>query len=212
MSEPSYLRVAELHPHCEVLGPGDRFVVWVQGCGIGCIECTSPDWIPFDRGRMTAVAELAERVAAEAVDGLTVSGGEPFAQADAVADLVEAVRARRDLSVMSYTGYTREHLARHGAAGQRRLLGRLDLLVDGPYLRTRHADLLWRGSINQRIHVLTPRHADVADRLDRGVGLQLEVGADATVRWLGVPARPGFRQQFEQAMNLVPAAAEEAPS
>lgn len=204
------VQVAEVHPHCEVLGPGDRFVVWVQGCGIVCDGCTSPSWIPFEGGAPVAVADLAARVAGEAVDGLTLSGGEPFAQADALADLVSAVREHRDLSVMSYTGYTREHLERHGTRGQRRLLGLLDLLVDGPYLRSRHGDLRWRGSANQRIHVLTPRHADVAGLPDTSVGLQFEIDRAGSVRWLGVPVVPSFRDDFEKALNLVPVAAKEA--
>ncbi|GFJ85694.1 4Fe-4S single cluster domain-containing protein [Phytohabitans houttuyneae] len=153
------LRVAETQPRCTVLGPGVRFGVWVQGCGIGCAGCISPQWIPAEGGSWLPVAELAERIVHEAVDGLTLSGGEPFDQAGAAADLVRRVRARRDMSVLSYTGYTLSHLRRHGTPDQHALLDALDLLVDGPYLRAKHADLRWRASTNQRVHHLTGRHA-----------------------------------------------------
>lgn len=198
------LDVAETHPACTVLGPGSRYVVWVQGCGIGCRECVSPQWIPVDHRQGRDVAGLADEIAGRAADGLTISGGEPFAQAEAVAELVAAVRARRDLSVLSYTGYTLEHLRAHGSPAQHRLLADLDLLVDGPYLAHRQAALRWRGSANQRLHFLTDRHAELRGEPDRSAGLQIEVAADETVRWLGVPAVGGFRQWIEDRLGLVP--------
>jgi anaerobic ribonucleoside-triphosphate reductase activating protein len=99
---------------------------------------------------------------------------------------------------MSYTGFTLEHLRRHGDAGQHDLLGRLDVLVDGPYLAARHAELRWRGSDNQRVHLLSDRHAPAAD--DRSAGIELHAGRD-DVMWIGVPPVPGFRDRFEQAMR-----------
>lgn len=193
------LRIADVHVRCTVLGPGTRFVVWVQGCPLSCRECVSPQWIPAGGGELADVGELADRVVREAADGLTVSGGEPFAQADAVAELIRRVREQRDLSVMAYSGFTLEHLRRHGTPGQRRLLDSLDILVDGPYLPERHADLRWRGSANQHLHLLTGRHAAPAD--DRGAGLQVEVTAEGLVQWLGVPPTAGFRGRFEAVLG-----------
>ena len=200
------LVVAQLHPACTVLGPGTRFAIWVQGCPLHCRECVSPQWIPQSGGRPVHVEELAETILATGVTGVTFSGGEPFAQAAALARLVGRLRARRDLSVLSYTGFVVEHLRAHGTPAQRGLLGQLDILIDGPYLVGRHADLRWRGSANQRIHYLTARHEPVdADRdADRGVGLQLEVGGAGQVRWLGVPAQPGFRARFEEQLQATP--------
>jgi anaerobic ribonucleoside-triphosphate reductase activating protein len=196
------LRVAETHPACEVLGPGTRFVVWVQGCPMRCPDCVSPQWLPAGGGHLVPVARLAEQVADQATDGLTLSGGEPFAQAEALAALVAQVRARRDMSVLSYTGYPLGWLRGHGTAAQRRLLGQLDIVIDGPYVRRLHADLRWRGSANQRVHLLTLRHAADLTGPDTGVGLQLDLAGDGSVRWLGVPPVPGFRSDFERALDL----------
>jgi anaerobic ribonucleoside-triphosphate reductase activating protein len=203
------IRLAESHPRCTVLGPGTRFVVWVQGCPLHCAECTSPTWIPRAGGVEVSVDELADRIIDQAVDGLTLSGGEPFAQASALAELVVRVRAARDLSVMSYTGYLLEHLRRHGDAAQHRLLESLDIVVDGPYLANRHAELRWRGSTNQRLHYLTGRHQPEPD--DDGAGLQIELGADGAVRWLGVPAVRQFRVEFERRLGLDPEPPPEEP-
>jgi anaerobic ribonucleoside-triphosphate reductase activating protein len=199
-----FVTVAETHPACRVLGPGSRFVVWVQGCPLSCAGCISPQWIPFDGGHRVAVADLADEIVDSGADGLTLSGGEPFAQAGALAELVSAVRARRDLSVLCYTGHTLEHLRRHGGPAARALLSEVDILVDGPYVAARHGDLRWRGSANQRVHDLTGRHTAELAGADTGSGLQIELLADGGVQWLGVPPVPDFRKNFERVLGLVP--------
>jgi anaerobic ribonucleoside-triphosphate reductase activating protein len=190
-------RVAE---RTSVLGPGLRAVVWVHGCPLRCAGCIAPEDLPFAGGDERPVPELAGWLGSlpAEITGVTFSGGEPMAQADALADLVDTIRRDRDWSVMSFSGFTLEHLRRHGDAGQRRLLSRLDVLVDGPYLADRHADLRWRGSDNQRVHLLTDRHT-LPDS-DRSAGIELLAGTD-DVMWIGVPPVPDFRGRFEQAMR-----------
>jgi anaerobic ribonucleoside-triphosphate reductase activating protein len=196
------LQVAATHSACEVLGPGTRFVVWVQGCPLRCPGCISPQWLPFDGGEPRVVEDLAsEIVATPGVDGLTFSGGEPFAQAEALVALVAAVRAHRDLSVMSYTGFTMEHIRRHGDGWQRRLVEACDIVVDGPYVAARHASLRWRASANQRLHFLGPRHQELASRPDQSAGIQFELDPANGLLWTGVPEAPGFPDMFEAALR-----------
>jgi len=196
----SVLSISRTADRTTVLGPGVRAVVWVHGCPLRCAGCIAPEDLPFDGGDRREVAELARWLGAlpAEVTGVTFSGGEPMAQADALADLVDAIRRERVWSVMSYSGFTLEHLRRHGDAAQRRLLDRLDVLVDGPYLAGRHADLRWRGSDNQRVHLLTGRHRPPGS--DRSAGIEL-VAAGDDVMWIGVPPVAGFRDRFEQAMR-----------
>lgn len=191
------LSVAREHADCAVLGPGRRYAVWVQGCSLRCSDCISSQWLPFGGGVRVGVDELAGRILASGREGLTLSGGEPFEQPDALVELIDLVRRGRDMSVMSFSGYTLERLRHTGNAGQRELLSRLDILVDGPYLRDRHGDLAWRGSSNQRVHLLGDRHHPGEVPL-QGVGLQVEITADAEVLWYGVPPYPGFRQAWER--------------
>ena len=188
----STLMVAETGIHDQVLGPGRRFVVWVQGCPLRCEGCVSPQWLSFQGGTPRDVAELAEEIVGEhQLDGLTFSGGEPFAQADQVADLIRLVRLRRDLSAVSYSGFTLEMLRRSKTAGHGRLLAELDLLIDGPYRRDLHAALLWRASRNQRLHVLGPR-ISLGGRLDSSAGLQVDLSSDGVLSWAGVPPISNF--------------------
>ncbi|MFD5566095.1 4Fe-4S single cluster domain-containing protein [Kitasatospora griseola] len=194
------LSVARTLARCTVLGPGARAVIWVQGCPLRCRGCVAAETLPFtpaEQGR--PVADLVDWLAAlSGIEGVTLSGGEPFAQAEALVELLDRLRERRpELSAMAYSGF-RLPVLRRGTAGQRALLDRLDLLVDGPYVAALHADLRWRGSSNQRIHALTARYAQVPTEPDTGAGLQLSVGLDGAVSWAGVPAVPGFRAELER--------------
>lgn len=160
-----------------------------------------PESLPFEGGTWVATDELIDRILALTdIEGVTFSGGEPFAQPAPLARIAAAVRAR-GLSTMSYTGYTVESLAKHSTPDQRQFLRCLDVLVDGPYVTARHTDKRWRGSDNQRVLFLTPRYREWAARIDeRGRWIEFEVEADG-VAWMGIPP-PGFRTAFEGAMDL----------
>jgi anaerobic ribonucleoside-triphosphate reductase activating protein len=196
----SHLSISRIADRTEVLGPGVRAAVWVRGCPLRCEGCISVEDLPFEGGTTWAVDALADRLLGlpDDVTGVTFSGGEPMAQAEALVALVDVLRAERDWSVMSYSGFTLAHLERHGTDPQRELLRRLDLLVDGPYVPALHAPLRWRGSRNQRLHYLSARHRPADD--DDFAGLEFAV-EDGRVSWVGVPPVAGFRSTFEHAMH-----------
>ncbi|MFD5452817.1 4Fe-4S single cluster domain-containing protein [Streptomyces sp. NPDC003470] len=199
MSETTRLSVARRLGHCTVLGPGTRAVIWVQGCPLRCHGCVAAETLPFEGGTAYTVGELADWLCAlPDVEGVTLSGGEPFSQAAPLAALLDEVRARRPgLSAMAYSGFRYEAL-RRGGPDRQALLRRLDLLVDGPYVAARHAGLRWRGSANQRIVALTGRYAHLADQPDTSAGVELSLEADGSLSWAGVPPTPGFREGLEE--------------
>jgi anaerobic ribonucleoside-triphosphate reductase activating protein len=192
------LRIGRIEHGVTVLGPGTRSVVWVAGCDLACPECITPELWDAQAGTAVPAAELVTELAAHATDGVTWTGGEPFDQASAIAAVCRALRARRaDLSLMSYSGYSLEHLRQRTDDGARDLLELLDLLIDGRYIRRRHAPLRWRGSSNQRIHLLSPRHAHVLGEPDEPAGLHRHVSSTGGVRFTGVPPVPNFRVLIE---------------
>ena len=133
-------------------GPGFRFSCFVQGCPHRCPGCHNPDSHDPGGGREMAVEEVAAQLLGNPMtDGLTLSGGEPFAQAEDCLALARAAHAH-GLNVWSYSGWTFEHLRDRGSEAQRALLAELDVLVDGPFLlEERTLALPWRGSRNQRV-------------------------------------------------------------
>jgi anaerobic ribonucleoside-triphosphate reductase activating protein len=196
----SHLRVSRLVEHTEVLGPGRRAVVVVQGCHLRCRGCIAEPTHPLDGGTEVGVEPLAERLAAlPGISGVTFTGGEPFLQAAALARLVDLLRgARPELSTMSYSGYRIEWLQGKGSPAQRSFLSRLDLLVDGPYVQRLHAPLRWRGSRNQRIHALSPRHLGELERGEDGsAGMELSLDSELALEWIGVPPVPDFAAHLD---------------
>lgn len=131
---------------------------------------------------------------------MTFSGGEPMEQAGAISRIIDLVRVQRDLSFMSYTGYTLKYLLSHGSAAQQGLIKRLDLLVDGPYIRERHTRKRWRGSDNQIVHFLSHRHDAVKGTIDdEGDWIDVQMEPDGTLLWMGIPPI-GFRERLEGEM------------
>jgi anaerobic ribonucleoside-triphosphate reductase activating protein len=94
---------------------------------------------------------VREMVKNPLTDGLTLSGGDPFAQPEDCLALAKAAHAHQ-LNVWAYSGWTFEYLRDQGSEGQKALLAELDALVDGPFiLEQRTLALPWRGSKNQRV-------------------------------------------------------------
>ncbi len=195
------LRIFRREAPITVLGPGKRAVIWVQGCPFACRNCIVPESWDEGAGEAVPVAELVEwALAQKDIEGLTLSGGEPMAQAGALAELVRQVRARRDLGVVCYTGYTYEYLRDHATGNQQELLRQIDLLIDSVYLEQRHADLLWRGSANQRLICLSERYREAVCALsaeaDRSAGVEFFRNDQGAIAFAGVPNQPGFREEF----------------
>ncbi|MEU6945236.1 4Fe-4S single cluster domain-containing protein [Streptomyces sp. NPDC046316] len=199
MTEVAALSVARTLDRCTVLGPGARAVIWVQGCPLRCRGCVAAETLPFEGGTTHEVSELADWLCElPGIEGVTLSGGEPFAQASALATLLDHVRSRRpEFTAMAYSGFRYETL-RRGEWDRRALLRRLDLLVDGPYVASAQHGLRWRGSANQRVIALTDRYAHVATEPDRSAGVEVSMEADGSLSWAGVPPTPGFREGLEE--------------
>ena len=196
------LRIFRREAPVSVLGPGQRAVIWVQGCPFACKGCIVPESWPAQSGDLVTIAELAEwALAQEGIEGLTFSGGEPMEQAEGLSALVDIVRAHKNLGIVCYTGYRLEALRRNGSVGQRSLLARTDLLIDGVYIEREHADVRWRGSANQRLLLLTDRYRAEVETInsdgDCSAGLQFFIDEHGAFGFAGVPAQPGFRDTFE---------------
>lgn len=134
-------------------GPGLRFTIFVQGCPHSCPGCHNPQTHPFEGGTAWDTAQLLEKIKTNPLlDGVTFSGGEPFCQAQALAELGSHIR-RLGLNIMTYTGYTFEYLLEHREEHHYgSLLAVSDWLVDGPFIEDlKSYTLHFKGSSNQRI-------------------------------------------------------------
>lgn len=149
------------------LGPGLRYVIWVQGCPFRCPHCETPEGQSFEHNTIINVDLLAEDIITRPeIDGITISGGEPFEQAKELATLLKIVHKERpELTVILYTGYLYEQLI---SVHAKALLAELDLLIDGQYVHEQNDNKGIRGSSNQRLLFLSERLIDKEQELNNG--------------------------------------------
>lgn len=148
------VRVAGVIGESIVDGPGIRYVIFTQGCRHNCEGCHNPHTHSFEGGSLVDIYELLKEIEQNPlIDGITLSGGEPFEQAEVLSKLAREVK-HRGYNVITYTGYTYEYLYNNcndlNKWGE--LLNCTDILVDGKFeLSRKNLRLKFRGSENQRI-------------------------------------------------------------
>jgi anaerobic ribonucleoside-triphosphate reductase activating protein len=147
------LGVARLHFPITALGYGHRIGLWTQGCSIGCKGCMSLDtWAPAKRH--VPIEVLLDRVSPwlEMADGLTISGGEPLEQPEALAAFLELVRPRVSGDILAFTGFDYDEIPKLALP----TLAFFDAIVCGPFDDTQTSGRPLIGSDNQALRILTP--------------------------------------------------------
>ncbi|MDA8065903.1 MAG: 4Fe-4S single cluster domain-containing protein [Thermaerobacter sp.] len=154
------IRIGGFLPASRANGPGLRTVLWTQGCSLDCPGCFNPGCQPADGGVGWSLSE-AKRLLLDALrgkEGLTVSGGEPFQQAEGLGALLAGLRYARDFSVIVLTGYTMTELRHIPYAST--VLAHADVLIAGRYVAARRRGHGLLGSANKTMHFLTDRYTE----------------------------------------------------
>lgn len=149
MSNIGLIRISGIEPESIVDGEGIRYVIFTQGCPHYCPGCHNPQTHSFYGGKLVSIEDILDDISKrkDCIDGITLSGGEPFCQIYQCALIAEKAHDM-GLSVWCYTGYLFEDLYRQGID----LLKHIDILVDGPYIESEKSlDLYFKGSANQRV-------------------------------------------------------------
>lgn len=144
------IRIAGIEDESIVDGPGIRMVIFTQGCNHNCEGCHNPESHSFHGGELIDIEEIINMVKANPLlDGITLSGGDPFEQSLECSILAKKVK-ELGLNVVTYTGYTFEEILSN--EDFKRLLLQTDTLIDGKFDITQKSLMLkFRGSKNQRI-------------------------------------------------------------
>lgn len=160
---PGYLNIMGYVDESEVNGPGCRAVVWVQGCKRECPGCFNPSSWSFEINQLILIDDLADKILSNPRNqGVTFSGGEPFWQGPALAQLGKKLKTA-GLNVMSFSGFTLAELRSQNAPpGALELLEQLDILIDGPFVESLAINSPDSpvSSRNQRVHVFNPALQD----------------------------------------------------
>lgn len=176
------LNIHAVLPSSRVNGPGSRMVIFFQGCTRGCPGCFNPDTHPLEIRESLSVEEIFSRFHSDGVEGITVSGGEPFLQPDGLISLLKIARKTYNLNTIVYTGFTYEEILEMPALYLS--LPYIDVLIDGAYEdEKKEKSLLARGSTNQRFHFLTDRYG-LADFYMQGK-VEVIIGSDGMIKETG---------------------------
>ena len=179
------------------LGPYNRFVIWVQGCMRQCPGCISKDSQPIDGGSEADTAELAETILnVTDIEGLTISGGEPFLQSEALVDLIKRIKSKKDAGVIVYTGNDYEEIK------ENELTKYCDIIIDGVYIDELNDGLSLRGSSNQKVCMITKRYENEVKQLygTQGRKIELHLNKDKTIL-VGIPEKNSLRL-FEESRGV----------
>jgi len=195
------------------LGPGKRIGIWVQGCSHNCKGCMSPHTKIQRQENLQLIDSILNEILpiAQQFDGVTVSGGEPFEQADALTRLLIKIRQETDLDILVYTGFTLDEI-KNGSIAMKKLLDQIDVLIDGPFMEHLSNTKLWRGSDNQVMHLLTPRSQKYRQFINAKYSgkrqLQIELTAEGELRITGIPERSFFRnfnrKIYQRGIEVIP--------
>ena len=131
-------------------GPGFRTSIYCAGCQHQCPGCHNPQSWDFDGGYSITTEEAMRVIEADPYANVTFSGGDPMYQPEGFAELARAIHERTTKNIWCYTGFTFEALLNNPR--QRALLEQIDVLVDGPFIKSQRDETLrFRGSRNQRL-------------------------------------------------------------
>jgi anaerobic ribonucleoside-triphosphate reductase activating protein len=190
------IRLSRVHFPVTSLGPGRRLGIWFQGCSIRCPGCISADTWSTGHGD-TTLEELLAQVSKYLphAEGVTISGGEPFEQPDALVALLSALRQRTDVDILVYSGHPIESLTQTLTEAS----GLIDALITDPFeLHSAHLRPL-RGSDNQRMHFLTALGRERFTQFERPLtaqdkALDIMFDEDGSVWFAGIPGRGDFQR------------------
>jgi anaerobic ribonucleoside-triphosphate reductase activating protein len=152
----------------KVNGPGDRFVIWTQGCRKMCKNCYNPETWSHYRNNLVDIDFLVEEIKNSNSTGVTISGGDPFEQPEELFYLLREIK-QLDLSdgVIVFSGYTIDEI--RGVRELEKCLDYIDVLIDGLYIEEKRITNGLAGSSNQEFHFLTDKISRDSINIDQEV-------------------------------------------
>lgn len=185
------VRINKAHFPVTVLGYGRRIGVWFQGCPIRCNGCVSQDTWEDDPEKEMPLSMLLQwcfEVSGGNLDGITITGGEPFHQPEALEAFLKGVRTWEEtlasrLDILCYSGFELDHLEHHFP----HLLDLVDTVVAGPFIDDLSGTHVLYGSNNQRLRIITELGCQRYG-IEKGHPRRFQVSSDQHGLWfVGIP-------------------------
>lgn len=165
-------------------GPGKRIAVWFQGCSIRCEGCFNPLTHPATPNQLIAPSALAERIVTKSagIEGITISGGEPFDQPEGLLELLKSIKETSPLTVILFSGYTFQAIGSMPLGES--ILKQTDVLIAGPFDKNLLKAQNLAGSSNKTYHFITERYS-LTD-LDDVPDIEAIIDENGNITWSGI--------------------------
>lgn len=159
-----------------VNGNGCRYVLWLQGCDLGCIGCWNTETWSFEKKILKTVYEVFEEILnlKDTIDGITFTGGEPFLQSDELSKLAQLLKENTNLNIQIFSGFDISELQSNS---QKALLDYTDILVSGRYDKNKPNN-------NQCIYVL---NKDIDPWQFNNSDVQMDIDENGNIKMTGYP-------------------------
>lgn len=159
-----------------VNGNGNRYVLWLQGCNLGCSGCWNQQTWSFENNILKSVDEVFDEIMnlKETLDGITFSGGEPFLQSLELSILAQKIKENTELSIQIFSGYEIDELAK---PEDKKLLTYTDILVAGRFDEKKENN-------NQKVYRLN-ESSDLWQFENSNV--EIEIDDDLNIKMTGYP-------------------------
>jgi len=194
------LNIAGFYPSSTCLGPGNRAMIWLQGCLQKCPGCITPEMQPLENKEWVSVSNMAELIGKiQGIDGVTVMGGEPMLQVLALTSFFSLIKNEYDLGIMMFTGYYKNELMNMGGDSVNELFSHIDILIDGPYIKKLDFSQKWRGSENQNMYFLSNRYEHwkwVKENRIRDLNVKIDKNGNYLVLGIPTSSRDPHSEQY----------------
>lgn len=141
------------------LGPGDRLAIWVRGCKKRCINCANPELQLFNSNYEVSMAVIKEIISKidKKIDGITITGGEPFCQAKELFEIITFMLEITD-DILIFTGYSKKEIYDLKNDDVIKCIDKAAVVIYGEYvdeLNDNHTPLI--ASSNQMMEIYNPK-------------------------------------------------------
>ena len=187
-----------IHFPVYTLGVGKRIGLWFQGCSIRCKGCMSKYTWDFDEKYKTNVEDVLKEIFSFNVKKITISGGEPFDQSEALEYILKKLKENNFDDILVYTGYEYDELTKK----YKNILDYIDVLIAGRFIEGLESNYIWKGSENQKMYIFNKKLEKIYNdykKKKKDKRLQI-VEKNNDIYILGIPYQKDIKEIIDEFM------------
>lgn len=181
------------------LGPGMRLGIWTVGCAFRCFNCCNEELQEANPDKEIPLSTLFDMIDSieHPIDGVTISGGDPFFQVEELVPLVKGLVDRGIEDILIYTGNTLKQLREMNNMHVNFVLDNIAVLIDGIYIEALNDNSPLRGSFNQQVHIFKEKYREKYEAFLKGERQLQTLVYDQSLLAIGIPPK-GYKKDLHE--------------